>query len=83
MYEILWFHAAVDQLFEISRTDPRQALRILTAVRSFGRDGKGDVKKLQGSSVEWRIRTGDWRLRAAKHGAAFHTVSVDNRRDAY
>lgn len=83
MYEILWFQAAVDELFEISQHDRRQAIRILTSMRSFGRDGKGDIKKLQGTEHEWRLRSGEWRVRAAKHGSTFHIISVDNRRDAY
>lgn len=83
MYEVLWFQAAVDELFELFTRDRRQASRILTAVRSFGRDGRGDIKKLQASGGEWRLRTGDWRMRIAIKDETAHVISVDNRRDAY
>jgi len=83
MYEILWFQDAVDELFDLSRRDSSQARRILIAVRTFGRDGRGDVKKLQGSGDEWRLRTGDWRVRLALHDSSAYVVSIANRRDAY
>ncbi len=41
MYEVLWFQDAVDQLFDLDSRDPRQARRILTAVRTYGRDAAG------------------------------------------
>lgn len=83
MYEVLWFQVAVDELIDLFIRDRRQASRILTAVRSFGRDGRGDIKKLQGSSGEWRLRTGDWRMRMAIKDERIHVISIDNRRDAY
>jgi len=82
MYEVLWFQDAVDQLLELDSRDPRQARRVLTAVRTYGRDGRGDMKKLQGVG-EWRLRTGDWRVRIALEGPKAHIISISNRRDAY
>lgn len=65
MYDILWFQEAVDELFELARCDSRQATRVLTTVRSFGRDGRGDIKKLQGR--ERRMATTGWRLARSQH----------------
>lgn len=83
MYEILWFQDAVDELFDLYRRDASQAKRVLTAVRSFGRDGRGDVKKLQGGQDEWRLRTGNWRIRVVLHESRAYVVGIAIRRDAY
>jgi len=83
MYEILWLQEAVDQLLLISRRDFRDARRIATEVRTFGRTGRGDIKKLHGQSEEWRLRAGSWRMKLLLLGASIHIISVDNRRDAY
>jgi mRNA-degrading endonuclease RelE of RelBE toxin-antitoxin system len=83
MYEVLWFQAAVDQLLDVARRDFRDARRIATEVRTFERTGRGDIKKLQGSEGEWRLRAGDWRMRIAIQGRKVHVISIDIRRDAY
>ncbi len=83
MYDILWFQDAVDELFELARRDRRQATRVLTTVRSFGRDGRGDIKKLQGQDGEWRLRAGEWRVRILIESRTVRVVSVVPRRDAY
>lgn len=83
MYDILWFQEAVDELFELARRDSRQATRVLTTVRSFGRDGRGDIKKLQGREGEWRLRAGDWRVRLIIESRSVRVVGVVPRRDAY
>lgn len=82
-YEVLWLQAAVDELFALGGRDMRQALRILTTARSFGRDGRGDTKKLQTKANEWRLRAGDWRIRMALEGGRAYIFATDNRRDAY
>jgi mRNA-degrading endonuclease RelE of RelBE toxin-antitoxin system len=83
MYEVLWFQVAVEALLDLADRDRRQARHILTVVRSFGRDGRGDLKKLQGAQREWRLRAGNWRVRLVLEGPTAFVVSVDNRRDAY
>lgn len=37
--------------------------RIIRKVKEFAETGRGDVKKLQGHSNEFRLRVGDWRVR--------------------
>ena len=81
--EVLWFQEAVDQLFDLSSRQPRQASRILLTVRSYGRDGRGDLKKLSGTSDEWRLRSGDWRVFCVMDGSRVYVTGIDNRRDAY
>jgi mRNA-degrading endonuclease RelE of RelBE toxin-antitoxin system len=83
MYEVLWLQGAVDELFKLAARDIRQARRTLTTVRSFGRDGRGDLKKLHAKDSEWRLRAGDWRVFLVLEGSRTYITRVDNRRDAY
>jgi mRNA-degrading endonuclease RelE of RelBE toxin-antitoxin system len=83
MYEVLWLQAAVDELFELAARDARQARRTLTTVRSFGRDGRGDLKKLQSGNPEWRLRAGNWRVFLVLERSRAYVTRIDNRRDAY
>ncbi|MBI3979615.1 MAG: type II toxin-antitoxin system RelE/ParE family toxin [Chloroflexi bacterium] len=53
---------------ERARRDPadlaRQvAARVVAALERFAETGHGDVKPLQGTDGEWRLRVGDWRVR--------------------
>ncbi|MBI3974251.1 MAG: type II toxin-antitoxin system RelE/ParE family toxin [Chloroflexi bacterium] len=59
-WEIVWTRPAVSDL---RRLDRQVAERIRQAVRQFAVTGRGDVRKLQGSQAEWRLRVGDWRVR--------------------
>lgn len=63
--------------------DRRQGRRIFVAMRDFARNGRGDVKKLQGANNQWRLRVGDWRIVFTEEGETYLAVRVDNRRDAY
>jgi mRNA-degrading endonuclease RelE of RelBE toxin-antitoxin system len=82
-YDVLWREAAVDDLLELSGQDHRQALRVVVTVRSFGRDGRGDLKKLQGRTGEWRLRAGEWRIVLVVERDRAFVTRIDNRRDAY
>ena len=61
--EVRWQQRALDDLRSVARSDAATAGRIKSAVDRFGVSGAGDVKKLQGTSGEWRLRVGDWRVR--------------------
>jgi mRNA-degrading endonuclease RelE of RelBE toxin-antitoxin system len=82
-YEVLWLESAVDDLIELSGRDQRQALRVVVTVRTFGRDGRGDLKKLKGGTIEWRLRTGSWRVLLTLDSDRAFVTRIDNRRDAY
>ena len=83
-YVVNWTQNAVDDLARVFASRPRDGQRTVVVVRSFGRDGHGDLKKLQGSnSSEWRLRAGDWRVILTIDGVHVWVDKVDNRRDAY
>ena len=82
-YEVCWLQVAVEQLFDLRNRDRKQALRILIAGKTFGRDGHGDIKKLTSNTNEWRLRTGDWRIFLVFDGPRAYVMRIDNRRDAY
>jgi mRNA-degrading endonuclease RelE of RelBE toxin-antitoxin system len=50
------------ELLDIARTDRRQADRIHRAVQTLGRTEQGDIHKLAGTTDDWRLRVGDWRV---------------------
>jgi mRNA-degrading endonuclease RelE of RelBE toxin-antitoxin system len=49
----------------------------------FGRDGHGDLKKLQGKLKDWRLRTGKWRVLVTLDNDTALVTKVDDRKDAY
>ena len=59
-WKVLWTRPA---LHDLKRLDHQVAQRIANAVRRLADGGQGDVRKLQGSGVEWRLRVADWRVR--------------------
>lgn len=80
--EILWYHAAVEDIQKLSVRNSRRAGRILLAVRDFGRTNAGDIKKLKASD-ESRLRVGDWRIFLQLVGPIAYVVAVTDRQDAY
>jgi mRNA interferase RelE/StbE len=48
---------------DVRRLDPPVASRILDALIRLADTGQGDITRLQGSTDEWRLRVGDWRVR--------------------
>ena len=82
-YEVFWAHSAVEELFRAGAQDRRLPLRILIAVKGFGRDASGDVKKLEGQSNQWRLRVGDWRIIFLRTQGTMTVTRIANRRDAY
>ena len=82
-YRVYWEQAAVDDLAEVFAVRPRDGQRIVITVRTFSRDGRGDLKKLAGGSDDWRLRSGDWRVILTIQDGKAWIGHVDNRRDAY
>jgi len=48
---------------DLRRLDRPVAARILDAFTRLADTGQGNVTRLQGTSDEWRLRVGDWRIR--------------------
>jgi mRNA-degrading endonuclease RelE of RelBE toxin-antitoxin system len=82
-YTVYWSQPAVDDLAGVFSKRPRDAQKVVLSVRTFGRDGRGDLKKLSGPTDEWRLRAGDWRVILTLRGDHAWISQVDNRRDAY
>ncbi len=80
--ELLWQHAGVEQIVQLSARNARQATRIMLTLRDFGNVGKGDIKKLSGSN-DWRLRSGDWRIFVKLDGEVAWVLGISDRQDAY
>lgn len=80
--ELLWYHAGVEQVVQLSARNARQATRIMVALRDFSNTGKGDLKKLSGSN-DWRLRSGDWRVFLKLEGDIASVFAISDRKDAY
>lgn len=80
--ELLWYHAGVEQIVQVSARNARQATRIMLALRDFGNTGKVDLKKLSGSN-DWRLRSGDWRIFLKLDGDVAWVFGISDRQDAY
>lgn len=48
---------------DLRRLTPAVAARVLDAISRFTETGLGDVIRLHGSPIEYRLRVGDWRIR--------------------
>ena len=48
---------------DLRRLDGQIAKRVLAAVERFALTGGGDVTRLQGPRLQWRLRVGDYRVR--------------------
>jgi mRNA interferase RelE/StbE len=69
---------------EVRALDRETAMRILVALTRFAESGEGDIKRLQGSTSELRLRVGDYRVRFTEEpGDVLHIHSVRHRKDAY
>jgi mRNA interferase RelE/StbE len=79
--KIVWSERA---RLDIRSLDRDIAMRIFAALLRFAESGEGDVKKLQGTSGELRLRVGDYRVRFTEESEdtlRIHTVR--HRKDAY
>ena len=69
---------------EVRALDRETAMRIFAALTRFAESGDGDIKRLQGTSGELRLRVGDYRVRFTEEpGDTLHIHSVRHRKDAY
>lgn len=71
---------------EMKGLDPPVQVRIRQAIDILAADPKRrDIRKLKGSSDEWRLRVGDWRVFFTYDSAwrTLHILSVRHRREAY
>lgn len=79
--EIEWTDAA---LADMAALDKGMARRVRQAVERFATTGAGNVKRLQAiDPPEYRLRTGDYRVRFHNDGATITILRVRNRREAY
>jgi mRNA interferase RelE/StbE len=83
--QVIWRERALDDLADVARQSRRTAQRIVDAVNRLAEDNLGDVRKLGGSSGEYRLRVGDWRVLFTfeDNGQTLLVSRVPNRRDAY
>ena len=81
MKRIVWSERA---RAEIRALDREMAMRIFAALSRFAEIGEGDIKRLQGTTSELRLRVGDYRVRFTEEaGEVLHIHSVRHRKDAY
>jgi len=82
---VAWERHAGDDIQALAGRDRRQAARIVDAIDRYAEHDRGDVLKLTGSSGEYRLRVGDWRIvfRLEDGGRDMTIARVLNRRDAY
>jgi mRNA interferase RelE/StbE len=79
--KIIWTEPARANVRSIDR---EAAMRILTALHRFAETGEGDVKRLQGSTRDLRLRIGDYRVRFTEDPVGtLHIHAVLHRREAY
>ena len=80
MREIEWTEPA---LKDLAALDKPIARRIKQAVERFAQTGAGDVKRLQGiRPPEFRLRSGDWRVRFQLQSNTIQILRVRNRKEA-
>ena len=48
---------------DLARLQPQIGERIVGAIERYALNGAGDVTRLRGSTEEYRLRVGDWRVR--------------------
>lgn len=60
IWEIIWTRPALQ---DMKRLDRQAAARIEQAVQRLAQIGQGDVRKLWGNEMQWRLRVGGWRVR--------------------
>lgn len=80
-FRVLWSPRAQKDL---ARLDPPTQERIIAAVLRYAAAERGDVRRLSNvEPAEWRLRTGDWRVRFRLETAALQVLRVLRRDKAY
>ncbi|MFN0096337.1 MAG: type II toxin-antitoxin system RelE family toxin [Dehalococcoidia bacterium] len=80
---VVWSQAAIQQLMAITRAEPRTAKRVSDAIFDYAREGRGNVKRLQGEPNSWPLRVGNLRVIFALSTDLMDITSIDDRKDAY
>ncbi len=71
-------------LADMASLDQAIARRVNQSIERFAESGAGDVKRLQGiEPPEYRLRSGDYRVRFYSDGVTITVLRVRNRREAY
>ncbi|MCX6592202.1 MAG: type II toxin-antitoxin system RelE/ParE family toxin [Acidobacteria bacterium] len=79
--KIAWSGPALADMASLDRAIAR---RVNQSVERFAETGVGDVKRLQGiDPPEYRLRSGDYRVRFYSDGVTLTVLRVRNRREAY
>lgn len=72
--------AALKDLGGIPKDD---AAAVTKALVRYAETGDGDVRKLEGRQVRWRLRHGKWRAILTSEGLVLRVLRVRDRKDAY
>ena len=70
---------------DLDALDRATRLRVVAALQRLVLTSAGNIKKLQGiDPPEFRLRTGEWRIRFSRPDAVTVRVNrIQNRKDAY
>ena len=68
---------------DLRRLDRPVATRILDALVWLADTGQGDVTRLEGTSDEWRLSVGDWRIRSDHPARTLEVLRILPRGQAY
>jgi len=69
---------------DLRAIDQVAALRILHTITRYLATGEGDVQRLQGiEPPEFRLRSGDYRVRFHDLGDSILVLAIKHRREAY
>lgn len=79
-YALEFRPSAVRDLKRLPRT---KAERILTKIEALRSDLAGDVKRLRGADIGYRLRVGDYRILFDADGSTIVVRRVRHRREAY
>jgi mRNA-degrading endonuclease RelE of RelBE toxin-antitoxin system len=74
---VRWHPEALATIRDLKRRNREDARRIGRAIDAFARLGKGDVKRLAGRVGEYRLRSGDWRVRFVLDASARAMIITD------
>ena len=67
---------------DVRGLDRDTAMRIFAALHRFTQTGLGDVKRLQGETIELRPRVSVYRVRFTEEADTFHIIRVLHRKEA-
>ena len=70
---------------DLRSLEPEVARRVLQALERLAATGHGDVRRMRGRGLVWRLRVGDWRVMFSYElrERTVSVLSVHHRREAY